>query len=72
MAPPRSDRDRAQIRQASVLIVVAIAAWLGASFLGGRIGLPPRYALLVDMLCLAALGWALWVLVSVWRRGEGK
>ena len=65
-------RARAQTRQASVVIVVAMLLWMGVSFLGGEMGLPVRYAFLVDMLCLAALGWALFVLFNVWRGRAGK
>ncbi len=68
----RTEGDRRQIRQASVVIVVAMVLWMGTSFLGGELGLPVRYAFLVDMLCLAALAWALWVLFMVWRKGAGR
>ena len=69
MTGRRSDADRAQIRLASMVIAVSMLLWFGASFLGGRLDLPARYAFLVDMLTLAALGWALWVIFSVWRKG---
>lgn len=68
----RDPRDRAQIRLAAGVIVVAMLLWMGASFLGGELGLPVRFAFLVDMLCLAALAWALWVLFNVWRKGAGR
>ena len=63
-----NDGDRAQVRQASMVIVVAMLLWVGMSSIGGSLGLPVRYAFLVDMLCLAALAWSLWVLYRVWRR----
>ncbi|MEM6743457.1 MAG: DUF5337 family protein [Pseudomonadota bacterium] len=47
-------------------------AWMGLSVLGGRLGLPVRFAFLVDFACLAAFAWALFVLIDVWRRGDGK
>ena len=72
----RSDRDKAQdkaqTRLASIVIAVAMILWLGLSWLGGELGLPVRYAFLLDMACLAALGWALVNLFLVWRRGAGK
>ncbi|SES94159.1 DUF5337 family protein [Oceanicella actignis] len=68
---------KAKVRLASVVIVAAFLSWMGVSLAGGALGLPARYAFLADMLCLAALGWALWTLLRVWRAdgadaGEGK
>ncbi|MEO0681199.1 MAG: DUF5337 family protein [Pseudomonadota bacterium] len=68
----RSDADKAQIRTASLVIIFAMVAWMGLSLLGGSLGLPVRFAFLIDMLCLAAFAWALFVLFNVWRRGAGK
>tara|TARA_R110000751_G_scaffold14890_20_gene48348 strand:+ start:2507 stop:2737 length:231 start_codon:yes stop_codon:yes gene_type:complete len=62
------ERDRAQTRLASIVIAAAMLLWLGLSLLGGELGLAPRFAILLDMLCLAALGWALLTLFLVWRR----
>ncbi|SFI74937.1 DUF5337 domain-containing protein [Albimonas pacifica] len=64
------DADRAQTRLASIVIVVAMLLWMALSFLGGELGIPLRFAFLLDMLCLAALGWALVTLFLVWRRRE--
>jgi hypothetical protein len=46
--------------------------WMGASFLGGQLGLPPRFAFLFDLAAIAALVWALIVTYWVWkaRRAE--
>ncbi len=72
---PKEARKR-QVRLASIVIVVAMVLWLGFNLLGAHLGLPARYAFLGDMLCLAALFWALWVMFRVWRArsdaGEGK
>ncbi|MCC6006498.1 MAG: DUF5337 family protein [Rhodobacteraceae bacterium] len=56
-----------QARVAGVVIVVAMVAWMGASVLGGAMGLPPRFAFLFDFAALAAFFWALVVLFQVWR-----
>ena len=72
MQAERSDSDKAKIRFASILIVVSMLAWVAISLLGGKFGWPERYAFLLDMLCLAALGWALVTLILVWRKGAGK
>lgn len=68
----RSDKDRATTRMASLVILVSMVLWLGLSAAGGALGIPVRYAFLLDMLCLAALGWALVNLFLVWRKGAGK
>ncbi len=72
MGAMRSDKDRATTKLASIVILVAMALWLGLSAAGGALGLPVRFAFLIDMLCLAALGWALINLFLVWRKGAGK
>jgi hypothetical protein len=68
-----ADRDqlRADARRASVVILVAMVAWLSLSALGGALGLPPQLALLLDAACLVALGWAIWRLACVWRASRG-
>ncbi len=73
----RKAARKAQVRLASIVIVVAMVGWLGVTALGGALDLPIRYAFLADMLCMAALFWAGWVLFRVWREqraeaGEGK
>ena len=72
MTRERSEAEKRQIRLAAGTIIVAFVTWVGANLLGREMDLPVRYAFLVDMLCLAALAWALWVLFGVWRRGAGK
>jgi hypothetical protein len=72
MQAVRSEKDRKSARLASIVIAVAMLLWMGLSFLGGALGIPTRYAFLIDMLCLAALGWAATTLFLVWRKGAGK
>lgn len=64
------DPLRRQARIASIVILVAMVAWMGASYIGGQIGLPVRYAFLFDFAALAALFWALYVLYQVWRKRQ--
>ena len=68
----RSESEKAQIKQASIVIIVAMLAWMGLSVVGGQLGLPVRFAFLIDFACLAAFAWALFVLFNVWRSGAGK
>lgn len=57
-----------QARIASIVILVTFVVWMGASWIGGRVGLPVRYAFLFDFAALAAFFWALVVLLGVWRK----
>jgi Family of unknown function (DUF5337) len=60
------DQWRAQVRRAAQVIFAAIALWLLGSWIGGQMGLPVKYAFLLDLSCLAALVWALVVLLRAW------
>ena len=55
-----------------VLVAIVLAAtmvlWMGAQFLGGRLGLEARFAFLFDFAAIAALIWALVVTWQIWRR----
>ena len=57
-------------RIASIVILVTMVLWMGASWIGGTVGLPTRYAFLFDLAALAALFWALVVLFQVWRKRQ--
>jgi hypothetical protein len=65
-------RRRGQIRLAAIVMAATMILWMGASFLGGQLGLPPRFAFLFDLAAIAALVWALFVTYWVWkaRRAE--
>ena len=67
MATTPPNPAAAQIRIASIVIVVTMIVWMAASWIGGMIGLPTRYAFLVDFAALAAFFWALVVLYKAWR-----
>ncbi len=58
---------RGQTRTAAVVILVAMLAWMFGSWLGGRLGLPVRFAFLLDLACLAAMAWSAFVLIKVRR-----
>ncbi len=67
-------RHRGQIRLAAFVMAATMVLWMGASFLGGQLGLPPRFAFLFDLAAIAALVWALFVTYWVWkaRREDGS
>ena len=54
-------------RHVALVIAGAMLAWLGAQWLGGRIGLPGRYALLFDLAALGALIYAFVNIYQIWR-----
>lgn len=60
-------RRRSQIRMAAIVMASTMVLWMGASFLGGRFGLPVRFAFLIDLAAIAALVWALFVTYWVWK-----
>lgn len=64
--------ERRKARIAAIVIFVTMLAWMGASWVGGQIGLPTRYAFLFDLAALAAFFWALVVLLQVWRARRHK
>jgi len=64
-----SDPKR-KARVASIVILVAMVGWMGASWIGGKIGLPIRYAFLFDFAAMAALLWAMVVLFQVWKSDQ--
>ncbi|HQY45116.1 MAG TPA: DUF5337 family protein [Paracoccaceae bacterium] len=67
-APSAEDLARArQGRLVALVIAWAMILWLGAQWVGGRIGLDPSYAFLFDLAALAALIWSLAVIARLWR-----
>ena len=66
----KMDQQKAQARLASIVILVAMLGWMLVNFLGGKLGLPTRFAFLADFAAMAAFAWALIVLFLVWRRRQ--
>jgi hypothetical protein len=66
---PEEDRQLArQARVVSIVIAVTMVLWLAAQWLGREFGLAGRYAILFDLVALAAFFWALVVIFRIWRR----
>lgn len=61
-----------QGRMTALVIAGTMLVWLAAQFIGPRIGLPGRYALLVDLLALAAFVWAFVNIYQIWRKRQDK
>ena len=58
---------RAAMRAAAFVTAGTIVLWFALSWAGGAVGIPPRYAFLLDFAALAAFFWAFVVAVRAWR-----
>ncbi|MEM7241848.1 MAG: DUF5337 domain-containing protein [Pseudomonadota bacterium] len=76
MCPPflkeRMDKEKnkKQIRLASIVIFATILIWMFAQWLGGQLGLPARFVFLFDFAAMASFAWALYVLWKAWRKSQ--
>jgi len=69
--PRRQDQETARAgRQVAVVIAVTMILWLGAQWLGGRMGWEARYVFLFDFAAIAAFIWALVATWRIWRRQQ--
>ena len=67
--------DRALARKGQTVgLVIAgtMVIWIAAQWIGPAMGLPGRYALLVDFAALAALFWAMVVIYQMWRARQAR
>lgn len=74
MAQPDQDQERHLARQARMVAFViagTMVLWVAGQWIGGKLGLAPRYAFLIDFAALAAFFWALVVTYQIWRRRRG-
>ncbi len=66
--PGPDDRKRAaQARLVAFVIAGTMILWMGAQWLGGRLGWEARYVFLFDFAALAAFLWAIIVTYQIWR-----
>lgn len=66
-----NDTGRALGRQGRIValvIALTMILWLVAQSAGAWLGLPGRYAFLVDLFALAGFLWALIVTWQIWRK----
>ncbi|MGB5871046.1 MAG: DUF5337 family protein [Albidovulum sp.] len=69
MTPSKEDVEIARTgRMVALVIAATMILWLGAQWLGGRIGLDPSFVFLFDLAALAALFWSLVVIWRLWQR----
>ncbi len=63
----REEAQRKQTRLASIVMLVSVVVLMGGSWLGGMLGLPVRYAFLIDFSALGGFAFAMITLFRVWR-----
>jgi hypothetical protein len=68
---PADVRRARQARLVGIVLAVTIILWMGAQFLGGKLGLETRFVFLFDLAAIAAFVWALVVTYQIWRGRRG-
>lgn len=72
MKGPAQDQVTAkQARLAAVVMAATMILWMGLQVVGGEMGWPVKYTLLVDLAALAGFIWSLAVTYQIWRRRRG-
>ena len=67
---PISEAERGRVRQirlAAIVMAATMVIWVGGQYIGGQLGLPVRFAFLLDLAAIAALVWSLTVTYLVWK-----
>lgn len=73
MARPDPDAVKlaAQTRLVAFVIAGTMILWMGAQWLGSKMGWDARYVFLFDFAALAAFFWAMVVTYQIWRQRRG-
>ena len=61
-----------QGRIVALVIAGSMLFWIAAQHSGPQIGLSGRFAILIDLLVLAALFWAMVVTAQIWRKRQAN
>lgn len=67
----REKTELALARQGRIVALVIAGSmlfWIVAQWLGPQMGLPGRYAILIDLAVMAALLWSMIVTYQIWRK----
>ncbi len=67
LSPDQEQALARKSRMVAVVIAVVVVLWMGAQWIGGRIGLDPKFAFLFDLAALAAFFWTMIVTYQIWR-----
>lgn len=68
---PQDDGTARQARRAAIVMAATMILWMGAQVVGGEMGWPAKFTLLVDLAALAGFIWALAVTYQIWRKRRG-
>ena len=69
--PAQEQATARQARRVAVVLAGTILLWMGAQVVGGEMGWPVKYTLLVDLAALAGFIWSLAVTYQIWRKRRG-
>ena len=69
--PERERKMALQARLVAFVIAGTMLLWMGAQYLGGKMGWDVRYVYLFDFAAMAAFFWALVVTYQIWRNRQG-
>ena len=72
MQAKESRREAKQGRVIGLVIAISMVIWILAQSLGPYLGLPGRYAILIDFLALVAFLWAIISAMLMWRSRRTK
>jgi Family of unknown function (DUF5337) len=64
---PAELKRAAQARLVAIVLATTMVVWMGAQWLGGRLGWETRFVFLFDFVALAAFLWAMVVTYQIWR-----
>ena len=68
---PNQDQNAArQARLVALVLVGTMFLWIGAQWLGAKMGWQTRFAFLFDLAALAGFTWALIVTYRIWRKRQ--
>ena len=72
MQAKESRREAKQGRVVGLVIAISMVIWILAQSLGPYLGLPGRYAILIDFFALVAFLWAIISGMLMWRSRRTK
>jgi hypothetical protein len=68
---PHQDQNAArQTRLVALVLTATMVLWIGAQWLGAKLGWQARFAFLFDLTALAGFTWALLVTYRIWRKRQ--
>ncbi|MCA0045263.1 DUF5337 domain-containing protein [Celeribacter litoreus] len=67
MGPEKDQQLARKARMVAVVIAATMLIWIGVQWIGGTLGLDPRYVFLFDLAALASFVWAMVVIYQIWR-----